>query len=474
MAIVARRASITRSNVRSLSGRYLLAAVLTAGLTLALWPLREVLTIANISLFYVLATLIAAVVLGTGPSLLTAVLSFFSFNFFLVRPYYTLAVEDPRELLDLVVFLAAALIAGQLAAYARQQAEAAGLNARQQEILYDLTSALNLLTDTAAIRAELRRVVVERLGATHVDFLPSRGVGPVPEGAGNAVFLLLEAGETIHGTLRAVFPQALPPSQHRLLSACAGQAALALHRVELTTQAQRSQALAEADRLKTALLHAVSHDLRTPITIIKTSAATLDALGDRLPPAERRDLAHTVETQADLLDRLVGNLLDMSRLQAGAMVLHRELNSLEEIAGDVAAVAFQQQGVERIALDFPDDLPLTPFDYGLMRQALSNIVDNALRYEPDGRRVLIRGRVNGDQARLEVVNHGPTIPAEEKARITEPFYQSRDGRSVFGNVGLGLAIARGIVEVHRGGAMWVEDTPGGGATFVIILPQEAA
>jgi len=160
MATVARPAPITPANVRSLASRYLLAIGLTAGLTLALWPLRDVLTIANISLFYVLVTLIAAVLLGTGPSLLSAVLSFFSFNFFLVRPYYTLAVEDPRELLDLLVFLAAALIAGQLAAYARQQAEAAGLNAQQQEILYALTSALSPLTEPAAIRAELRRVAI--------------------------------------------------------------------------------------------------------------------------------------------------------------------------------------------------------------------------------------------------------------------------------------------------------------------------
>ncbi|WP_374687344.1 DUF4118 domain-containing protein [Promineifilum sp.] len=462
-----------RSTIRSMAGRYLMTLAVVGSLTLALWPLRDRLTNANISLLYMLATLITAVWLGAGPSVLTAILSFFSFNFFLVRPYYTLAVEDPRELIDLVVFLAAALIAGRLAAYARQQAEAAGLNARQQEILYGLTSALNPLTDPAAIRAELRRVVIEQLGATHVDYLPSRAVTPVPEGAGNAVFVLLEAGETIHGTLRAVFPHPLPASQFRLLSACAGQAALALQRVELTAQAQRSRALAEADQLKTALLHAVSHDLRTPITIIKTSAANLDALDDRLPPAERRELARTVEAQADLLDRLVGNLLDMSRLQAGAMVLHRELNALEEVAGDVAAEAFRRYGAERIALDFPDDLPLTPFDYGLMRQALSNVVDNALRYEPAGRRVIIRGRVAGDSARLEVINHGPTIPADEKSRIMEPFYQSRDGRSVVGGVGLGLAIARGIVEVHRG-AVWVEDTPGGGATFVITLPQEGA
>jgi two-component system sensor histidine kinase KdpD len=465
------KSRIAPPSLQALAGRYLAALAVVGVLTLALWPLRERLTNANISLLYMLATLITAVWLGAGPSVLTAILSFFSFNFFLVRPYYTLAVEDPRELIDLVVFLAAALIAGRLAAYARQQAEAAGLNARQQEILYSLTSALNPLTDPAAIRGELRRVAVEQLGATQADYLPSRAVAPVHEG--NAVFVLLQAGDVIYGTLRAVFPQSLPSSQYRLLTACAGQAALALQRVDLTAQAQRSQALAEADQLKTALLHAVSHDLRTPITIIKSSAANLDALDNKLSHAERRELARTVEAQADLLDRLVGNLLDMSRLQAGAMVLHRELNALEEVAGDVAAEAFRRHGAERIALDFPDDLPLAPFDYGLMRQALSNIVDNALRYEPEGRRVIIRGGVSDSDVRLEVINHGPTISPEEKTRITEPFYQSRDGRSVVGGVGLGLAIARGIVEVHRG-TMVVEDTPGGGATFTITLPQEGA
>ena len=455
----------------SAGGKYVLAALLVVLLTLALLPLRERLTLANDSLLYMLVTLIAAVWLGTGPSVLAAVGGFFAINFFFVVPYHTLNVADPRNVLDLLTYLAAALIAGRLAAYAQRQAEAAGLNAEQQDILYALTSTLNPLTDPDAIRAELRLILLGRMGAEQVNFLPITPPRPADPGE-SVIFALLEAGENVYGTVRAVFPEPLNPSRQRLLMACAGQAALALQRVDLSDQAARSRSLAEADRLKTAILHAVSHDLRTPITIIKTSAATLDALGDRLPLAERRELAHAVETQADLLNRLVGNLLDMSRLQAGAMVLHRELNSLEEIAGDVAAVAFQQQGAERIALDFPDDLPLIPFDYGLMRQALSNIVDNALRYEPDARRVLIRGRLDDDHARLEVVNHGPTIPAEEKARITEPFYQSSDGRPVFGSVGLGLAIARGIVEVHRG-AMWVEDTPGGGATFVITLPQEA-
>jgi two-component system sensor histidine kinase KdpD len=448
---------------------YVAALLLVAVTTGALLLLRERLTLANVSLIYVLLTLIVAVRLGTGPSVLAAVLSFFGGNFFFVRPYYSLHVADPRDLLDLLVFLAAALIAGRLAAYARQQAEAASLNAEQQEILYNLTSALNPLTEPGAIRNELRRTIQERLGATSVEFLPAHGPGRPASGA--TAFVLLEAGETVYGTLRAEFPQPLNASRHRLLLACAGQAALALQRVDLTGQAQRGRALAEADRLKTAILHAVSHDLRTPITIIKSSAANLDELHDRLPPEEQRELARAIETQADELDRLVGNLLDLSRLQAGAVVLNEELNSLEEIAGEAAARAYKTHRAERIALDFPDDLPLVRCDYGLLLQALNNIVDNSLRHEPAGKRVIIRGRALADAARLEVANHGPNIAPEERARVMEPFYQTRDGRSQAGGVGLGLAIARGVVEAH-GGRLHIEDTPGGGATFVITLPRD--
>ncbi len=473
----------TRPTLRDQAARalpvYLLAAALVLATSLALWALRDQLTTANASLLYLLVTLIIAVRLGTGPSVLAAVLSFFSFNYFLVAPYYTLAVDDPRELLDLIVYLAAALMAGRLAAYARDQAAAASLNAEQQEILYGLTSALNPLTEPEAIRAELRRVVIERLGADWVDFLPSdhpaqarRPTAARHEDGGSAIFVLLEAGDTVYGTLRAAFPAPLDAGRRRLLVACAGQAALALQRVDLTVQAARGRTLAEADRLKTAILHAVSHDLRTPITIIKTSAANLDELGDRLPPAERHDLARTIETQADELDRLVGNLLELSRLQAGAVVLHEEWNSLEEIAGEVAARAFAAHHAERIALDFPDDLPLVPCDYGLLLQALGNVVENSLRHEPAERRVIIRGRALAGEARLEVVNHGPRVAPAERDRLMEPFYQSRDGRSQTGGVGLGLAIARGILEVHHGD-LRIEDTPGGGATFVLTLPRAA-
>ena len=453
----------------SVTGKYVLAVLLIVLITLVLLPLRNQLTLANDSLLYMLVTLIAAVGLRTGPSVLAAVAGFFAINFFFVVPYHTLDVADPRDVLDLLIYLAAALIAGRLAAYAQRQAEAAGFNAEQQEILYGLTSALNPLTDPEAIRAELRLTLLGRMGADQVSFLPATPARPADPGE-TVVFALLEAGENVYGTVRAVFPQPLSPSRRRLLVACAGQAALALQRVDLSDQAARSRSLAEADRLKTAILHAVSHDLRTPITIIKTSAANLEELGDRLPADQQRELAHAIEVQADELNRLIGNLLDLSRLQAGAVALNAELNSLEEIAGDVAARAYTTHQAERITLNFPDDLPLVAFDYGLLLQALDNVVDNALRHEPPGERVVIRGRALADAARLEIVNHGPTVPDAERELVMEPFYQSRDGRSQKGGVGLGLAIARGILEAHRG-ELRIEDTPGGGATFVLTLPR---
>jgi two-component system, OmpR family, sensor histidine kinase KdpD len=304
---------------------------------------------------------------------LAALLSFLSFNFFLVKPLYTLIVADTREVLDLLVFLVVAVLGGQLAANAREQAE----------------------------------------------------------------------------------------------------------------RAARSREFEEADRLKTALLHAVSHDFRTPITIIKTSASNLRNLYKQLTPEERRETLETIDGEADHLNRMVGNLLDLSRLQAGALTLHLALNSLEEVAGDAAARAWQLTREERVRLNFPDDLPLAPFDYGLMLQALSNLVDNALRYEPPGSQVEIRGGVSqnalsrskgvdagpkndpgSDEIQVAVINHGPTITPEEREHIMEPFYHGKDG-----HVGLGLPIAKGIVEAHRG-RLVLEDTPGGGATFIIALPLD--
>jgi two-component system sensor histidine kinase KdpD len=448
--------------------RVLLFSSVAAGLvllvTLPLWRIRDALTLANFSLIYLLLTLVVAVWLGTTPSLVAAFVSFFCFNFFLIRPYYTLTVKDPRELIDLFIFLLVALITGQLAAYARRQAEMAHNRAREQNILYELSSAFNRLNDREEIYQTLQTVVEENLPILSCVVLPSVETVPA-DGRQTTIYLLIGTKEQIYGTFRADFAEPPVEGQRRFLMACVVQAAMALQRIDLAEDVQRSRAIEEADRLKTTLLHAVSHDLRTPITIIKTAASNLLSLREQISVAEKQEMTRVIEQEADALDQLVGNLLEMSRLQAGALKLHEDWADFSEIAGDVAAKAWQSNHATRIRLVFPEEMPLVRCDQGLMLQALSNITNNALRYEPPTSQVEIRGDFDDQAVRLLVVNHGPTIPAEEKAHIMEPFYRGDNGQ-----VGLGLAISEGIVLAHQG-RIWVEDTPGGGATFVMALPR---
>ena len=328
----------------------LLALLNTALVTLGLWLLRDQLTLANLSLVYLMIVVLTAMYLGTRASIFAALASFAAFNFFLIDPLYTFIVADTRELLDLCIFLIIAILTGQLAAQVKEQ----------------------------AIRIEIKE---------------------------------------------------------------------------------------EANQLKTALLHAVSHDLRTPLTIIKTSAHNLLTIQD-MPTGEREETLKSIVQETDHLNRMVGNLLDMSRLEAGALETHLALNSLEEVAGDVAAQIYNRLGEERVVLNFPDHFPLVSFDYGLLLQVLTNLVDNGLRYAYTGTKIEIRGTVHKDEVQLAVVNAGKNIPDTIKPHLTEPFYRGEGGRS-----GLGLAIARGIIEVHRG-RLWIEDTPGGGATFIVALPYK--
>jgi len=239
---------------------------------------------------------------------------------------------------------------------------------------------------------------------------------------------------------------------------------MALQRIDLTERAGKSRQFEEADKLKTAILHAVSHDLRTPITIIKTSASNLRQFHDQLTREDEAEIAQTIEHEVDQLDKLVGNLLDMSRLNADALALNSQLNALEEIAGDVAARVWQLTNQERITIRFPEEMPMVNFDYGLMLQTVTNLVENSLRYEPLTSKIEIRGRFTPQHAIMEIANHGETISQDVKARMMTPFFHGSGGR-----LGLGLPIAKGIIEAHHG-QLLVEDTPNSGATFVIQLP----
>jgi two-component system sensor histidine kinase KdpD len=440
--------------------------VLIVAVTFGAWLLRGSLTLANFTMFYILVVLVLAIQRGTRVALAAAFVSFLCINFFLVHPYYTFVVADPREVLDLIVFFIVAALVGQLAARARQEAQAARQRAYEQEILYRLTRSFNQLATREGVYAALIDMLKSDLTARQAYIMPYVSETISPDATVH--YLLLQTDSSVYGTLCAAFDTAPTQEKLRLLSTCASQAAMALNRIDLTERARKSAQFEEADRLKTAILRAVSHDLRTPITIIKSSASNLHTLGERLSPTQQAELTETIEQETDRLDRLVGNLLDMSRLHAGAMSLNSEPNSIEEVAGDVAAQVYQRVKQERIRLNFPDNLPLVNFDYGLIAQALNNLVENALRYEPSDKQIELQGCMSEGELRLLVINHGETIQADERERIMEPFYHGKTGQ-----VGLGLAIAKGIVEAHRG-KLWVEDTPGGGATFIVALPIEEA
>lgn len=458
---------MTNEKLRALTPRSLvrlygvaLAAVIV--LTICAVPLRNTLTLANFTMVYFLLVLTIAIRNGTRPAFVTAFASFMSINFFLVPPYYSLWVADPREVLDLSVFLIVAGVSGQLGSRARQQAQEASQRAQEQEVLYRLTRSFNQMTHPEGVYEALIRALQEDLGARQASILPPNQERPLADGTVH--YLLLQSGNHVYGTIRVSFDSGPLQPQVALLHTCVAQAAMALQRIDLAERANKSRQFEEADKLKTALLHAVSHDLRTPITIIKTSASNLQRLGNQLTQDEKLVIAETIESEVDQLDKLVGNLLDMSRLQAGALTLNCQLNSLEEVVGDVAARVWQLTKQERIRIIFPDDMPLIKFDYGLLLQAMANLIDNSLRYEPPDQQIEIRGAVQDQTALLKIVNHGASISNTVKAHIMEPFYHGKDG-----HIGLGLPIARGIIEAHAG-QLLVEDTPGSGATFVISLP----
>ncbi len=444
--------------------KYLFAASGFLLLTLIAWLLRETLTLANFTMLYILLVLIVAIKLGTYAAMSTACVGFLSINFFLTRPYYTFLVADSRDVIDLVVFIIVAVLAGQLGAQARAQTEVANQRAREQAVLYKLTRSMNQAADVEEVHQALNRVLLEELAARQAYLLPYE---PVTNNTlDNTIhYLLLQATDKVYGTVCVAFKGNISDQERQLLSTCVTQAAMALQRIDLAERARASQQYEEADRLKTAILRAVSHDLRTPITVIKSAASNLHTLTDKLTPEERQEIARGIEHEADHLNKLVGNLLDLSRLQAGALTLNQELNSLEEVAGDVAARVWKTTRQERIEIDFPEGMPLVSFDYGLILQALSNLIDNALRYEPPGFTIHIRGCIQDKAAWVRVINHGKTIPVNEHDQIMEPFFHSENG----GHVGLGLPIARGIVEAHHG-ELLIEDTPGGGATFILVLP----
>jgi two-component system sensor histidine kinase KdpD len=258
------------------------------------------------------------------------------------------------------------------------------------------------------------------------------------------------------------------PDQRHLLETFADQTALALERARLAEEAQHATVHAETERLRSALLSAVSHDLRTPLATITGATSTLMASDRRLDEATREELLAVAHEEAERLNRLVANLLDITRLEAGAVQVRKEWHPLEEIVG-AALTRLERRLADRpVTTQIPADLPLVPLDGVLMEQMLLNLLDNALRHTPPRTPIEIAAALDDDHVSLEVADRGPGVPAGDEARVFDRFYRGRPGVAE-GGVGLGLTVCRGIVEAH-GGRIEAVNRPGGGVAFRVTLP----
>jgi two-component system sensor histidine kinase KdpD len=281
---------------------------------------------------------------------------------------------------------------------------------------------------------------------------------PRPEDAETEV----PVGEDLVLALRG---RTLPAQDRRVLAAFASNVAVAYRQRELTEAAEKAAPIAASDRLRTALLSAVSHDLRTPLAAAKTAISGLRSRDVRWDPAEEAELLETADHAIDRVTALVTNLLDLSRLQAGALPVLLAPTGLDE----VVALALSDVAPDRsVDLDVPADLPPVRVDAGLLERVVANLVENALRHSPAGQVVRVAASAHADRVQLRIVDHGPGIPPAERETVFAPFHRAGDRPTDGAGVGLGLAIARGMTEA-MGGTVVAEDTPGGGATFIVDL-----
>jgi two-component system, OmpR family, sensor histidine kinase KdpD len=450
---------------RRLAGVALAAAMLPL-LTYVLTVFRPHLDIADELLIYLVIVVAVTVLGGFWPAVLAAVAASLLLNWFFTDPIHTFTIQQPKELLALLLFVTVAvavssivhLAARRAVQAARAREEAASLLELAQTVLGGADSpaaVLDHLTRTHGGQAELQ----ERVAGRWVRAATSGVEGSLPAASRIDIrgdLILLVAGQTESAT----------PA---LLAGYAAQAAAALDRERLRTQAAQAEALAEGNRMRTALLAAVSHDLRTPLASIKASVSSLRQTDVEWSEADQADLLATIEQNADRLDTLIGNLLDMSRLHTGSLQPFLRPTAIDEVA-PVALLGLD--GSPRVEMAVPDGFPLVLADPGLLERVLANLFSNALRHSPaPAPPPELHARLAGGMVVLEVVDHGRGVPDDAKERIFEPF--TRVGDRYPGGVGLGLAVARGFAEA-MGGRIVAQDTPGGGLTVAITLQTASA
>jgi two-component system sensor histidine kinase KdpD len=441
--------------------------------------LRDALDTTLVALLYLLPLGMITAFWGLGPGITSALITFLTLNYFFIEPYYTFTVHQPTDVVILAVFLIVAVVISQLVGQAQTGLAAATAREHEATQLYELSTALTGLHDDHTIAQILAKQVHAVAGSEYVELsvivaqpfafrLPEIN----PPARPPELIVPIEAARGVLGEIRLWrAAPAISASEKRLFQTFASQGALALERAWLTQAESRARVLEESDQLKSAILSSVSHELRTPLSTIKASASSLRSKEVDWDSSARTQLIAAIDEEADHLNLLVGNLLDMSRIESGVLKPKREWNILSEIVGSVLARMKHLAEEHRIEVDIPEKLPLVHVDYVQMEQVFTNLVSNGLKYAPANTVVCIHAQVEGESIHVQVSNQGPQVPPEHLERIFDKFYRITAADRVTGT-GLGLSICKGIIEAH-GGHIWAENLKDGLAfNFTVPLSSE--
>ena len=509
---------------RSVAADVVVALGVVAGISVIVGSVDSVKHVSNISNLYVIGIAILASRRGAYPAVFASILAFAAYDWFFVPPIHEFTVNDPSEYVALLTLLVTAVIIGQLLAVARQQTVEARTRQRQTQLVYEVSQAalsspymstvypmalwrLNdalQLTGSRLLLVEGNSLVQSASSGTFAEMVEEQswleqvvrdGQGLVvwsqprtnvritteldldapdvvaPEGARlHEVLLPLRVDGPIRGVLVVGGRTDAAPTSaedNRLLVAFANQLAVAVDRQHRADDQARARALEEGDRLKSALVSSVSHELKTPLAAIKASVTTLLSGCPEPDRRTRREAAEAIDRETDRLTRLVSNLLDMSRLEAGALRPHLELASIADLVADVLDRMEPIMHGRDVRVDIPDEMPPTPMDFVQISQVLTNLLDNAMRYSPPSGAIVISANLVRDQLRVTVFNAGSHIPPADLDKLFDKFYRLSPAT---GGIGLGLSIVRGIVEAHQG-HVWAENVGQRGVAFTFTLPS---
>ena len=430
--------------------RVLASVAAVALVTGAIYALEPIAPVLSLGVLYVFAVLPVALFFGLGYAVPVSIASMLAFNFFFLPPRYTFRLSNSQNWVALAVYLFTAIVVSGLAARARQRA-------RESAVVAEIATSL---VERPDVRNELDRIAEDAANALQVEAARIELAGSSGGGDGYP----LEAGGRRVGTIYLERPRAgTTASRRHLLPALASLLGIAIDRERLAYEALEAEALRRSDAMKTAVLRAVSHDLRTPLMAILTSASALAREDLELGREDRSQLSRTILAEAERLDRLVGNLLDLSRLQAGAAQPAPDVWTVDDLV--VQALDELGEAGRRVDVGLPDESTAVRVDAHQIQRVLVNLIENALKYSPDT--VGMHVTTTPSEVLIRVVDRGEGVPHRDLERIFEPFQRGSNGTG--GGAGLGLAIARGFAEANNG-RVWAESRPGQGATFVLALP----